>query len=388
MTTLISLIGKSKADPQTGYRKAHYSFEPGFSRTVSFFGLALLDYAKPERLILAGTAGSMWDVFFEHQHTDDETALALMDAVEKEAVTAQMLAIHEQRLSEKLGIPVQCLLISYARDEAEQTTILTDLADHLEPGEKIILDVTHGFRHLPMLALVAARYLARVRGVQVQEVYYGALEMTDPVTRQTPVLRLSAMLHMLDWVDALAVYEHSGNYGVFAPLLQQDGMPAERANLLAQAAYFERSGNPVQAKQSLSGAHNHVRNHPGPLGQLFKTTLTEHIGWFRQGNRADWELALADRYLARQDYLRTITYLCEAYISRATEKFGGNVNQFEDRDLAFKEADKNQDVWLLKHLRNAMTHGVRTDNRDAKPLLQNQQALDTKLRALRKSLFQ
>ena len=67
---------------------------------------------------------------------------------------------------------------------------------------------------------------------------------------------------------------------------------------------------------------------------------------------------------------------------------GGNVNQFEDRDLAFKEADKNQDVWLLKHLRNAMTHGVRTDNRDAKRLLQDKQALDTKLRALRKSLFQ
>lgn len=388
MSTLISLIGKSKADPQTGYRKAHYSFEPGFSRTVSFFGLALLDYAKPDRLILAGTAGSMWDVFFEHQHTDDETALALMDAVEKEAVTAPMLAIHEQRLSEKLGIPVQCLLISYARDEAEQTTILTDLAEHLAPGEKIILDVTHGFRHLPMLALVAARYLARVRNVQVQEVYYGALEMTDPATRQTPVLRLSAMLHMLDWVDALAVYEHSGNYGVFAPLLQQDGMPADRANMLAQAAYFERNGNPVQAKQSLSGAHNHVRDHQGPLGQLFKTTLTEHIGWFRQGSRADWELALADRYLARQDYLRAITYLCEAYISRATEKMNGNVNQFEDRDWAFKEADKNQDVWLLKHLRNAMTHGVRTDNRDAKRLLQDQQALDSKLRSLRKSLFQ
>ncbi len=388
MTTLISLLGKHKADPQTGYRKANYSFEPNFSCTVSFFGLALLDYAKPDRLILAGTAGSMWDVFFEHQHTDDEATLALMDAVEKEAVTTQMLATHEQRLSEKLGIPVQCLLISYARDETEQTTILTDLADHLAPGEKIVLDVTHGFRHLPMLALVAARYLARVRGVQVQEVYYGALEMTDKATAQTPVLRLSAMLHMLDWVDALAVYEHSGNYGIFAPLLQQDGMQPDRANMLAQAAYFERSGNPVQAKQSLSGAHNHVRDHQGPLGQLFKTTLTEHIGWFRQGSRADWEVALADRYLARQDYLRAITYLCEAYISRATEKFGGNVNQFEDRDQAFKEADKNQDVWLLKHLRNAMTHGVRTDNRDAKRLLQDQQALDTKLRALRKSLFQ
>lgn len=388
MSTLISFLGKSASNAQTGYRTANYVFEPGFEREVPFFGMALLEYLKPQKLILAGTAGSMWDVFFDNQHTDDDSLLALMEAVPRQAVTAEMLAIHEQRLTEKLGIPVQCLLISYARDEAEQTAILTDLAGAIGKGERIVLDVTHGFRHLPMLALVAARYLQHVRGVQVQEVYYGAAEMTDATSGKTPVLRLGAMLHMLDWVEALAVYENSGNYGIFAPLLQQDGMQADRANMLAQAAYFERNSNPVQAKQNLSGAHAHVREHQGPMGNLFRETLTEHIGWFRQGSRTDWELALADRYLQRQDYLRTITYLCEAYISRATEKFGGNVNQFEDRDLAFKEADKNQDVWLLKHLRNAMTHGVRTDNRDAKRLLQDQQALDTKLRALRKSLFQ
>ncbi len=387
MSTLISLLGKAVK----GYRTANYVFDDHTVRTEPFFGMALLEHAKPDRLILAGTTGSMWDVFFDHQQTDDDATLALIDAVANQTVSAEILAVHEQRLTQKLGIPVQCLLISYARNEAEQTAILTDLAAKLQPGEKIIIDVTHAFRHLPMLALVAARYLARVRGVQVQEVYYGALEMTpqmdDKTQERTPVLRLSGMLHMLDWVDALAVYEHSGNYGIFAPLLQQDGMPSERANLLAQAAYFERSGNPVQAKESLSGAHRHVRDHQGPLGELFKTTLTEHIDWFRQGSRADWELALADRYLARQDYLRTITYLCEAYISRATEKFGGNVNHFEDRDMAFKEADKNQNVWLLKHLRNAMTHGVRTDNHDAKRLLKDQQALDSKLRSLRKSLF-
>ena len=388
MTTLISLLGKAAK----GYRTANYVFDDHTVRTEPFFGMALLEHAKPDRIILAGTTGSMWDVFFEHQQTDDEATLALIDAVANQTVSAEMLAVHEQRLTQKLGISVQCLLISYARNEAEQTAILTDLAAKLQPGEQVILDVTHAFRHLPMLALVAARYLSRVRGVQVQEVYYGALEMTpqmaDKAQERTPVLRLSAMLHMLDWVDALAVYGHSGNYGVFAPLLQQDGMPAERANLLAQAAYYERSGNPVQAKQSLSGAHNYVRDHPGPLGQLFKTSLTENIGWFRNGGRADWELALADRYLARQDYLRTITYLCEAYISRTTQKFGGNVNLYEDRDLAFREADKNKDVWLLKHLRNAVAHGVRADNHEVQRLLKDQQALDAKLRSLRKSLFQ
>lgn len=384
MTTLISMLGKAAK----GYRTANYVFDHYTVRTEPFFGMALLEHAKPDRLILAGTTGSMWDVFFEHQKTDDDATLALIDAVANQTVTPEMLTVHEQRLTHKLGIPVQCLLIPYARDETEQAAILTDLACHLHAGEEVILDVTHGFRHLPMLALVAARYLQRVRGVQIREVYYGALEMTDSVTERTPVLRLSTMLRMLDWVDALAVYEASGNYGIFAPLLEQDGMPAERARLLAQAAYFERCGNPVQAKQALSGAHNHVRGHQGPLGKLFKNTLTEHIDWFRNGSRADWELALADRYLERQDYLRAITYLFEAYISRVTEKFGGDMNAFEDRNEAVKYAEDNHDTRLLRRLRNAMTHGVRTLDPEAKKLLQNQQALHSKLHSLRKSLFQ
>jgi CRISPR-associated DxTHG motif protein len=44
----------------------------------------------------------------------------------------------------------------------------------VQPGEHLSIDVTHGFRHLPMLALVAARYLGRVVGVKVEELYYGA----------------------------------------------------------------------------------------------------------------------------------------------------------------------------------------------------------------------
>ncbi|MDO5623723.1 MAG: TIGR02221 family CRISPR-associated protein [Pseudomonadota bacterium] len=387
MTTLISFLGKSQAHAQTGYRTATYAFEPGFERTLPFFGMGLLEYCKPQKLVLAGTAGSMWDVFFDQQTADDDALLALMEAVAHEAVTPELLTAHEQRLTEKLGIPVQCLLIPYARHESEQAGILTALAGAIDKGEHVVLDVTHGFRHLPMLALVAARYLQHVHGVQVQEVYYGAADMTDKASGKTPVLRLSGMLHMLDWVEALATYEDSGNYGVFAPLLQRDGMDEKRATMLTQAAYFERNGNPVQAKQNLSGAHNHVSAHQGSMGSLFRDALTKHISWFRHGSRADWELALADRYLKRQDYLRALTYLFEAYISRQTEMAGGDINRFEDRDEAFKQAEKNQDVWLLRHLRNAVTHGVRTQNQDAKRLLQDQQALDKKLRQLRKNLF-
>ena len=387
MTTLVSFLGKSRADARTGYRVTTYRFAAGDVREVPFFGMGLLEHAQPDRLLLVGTSGSMWDVFFDHQQTDDEGTLALIDAVARDAVTPALLAVHEQRLTARLGIPVQCLLISYARDEAEQTAILSDLASHLHVGERILLDVTHGFRHLPMLALVAARYLALVQGVQVQELYYGAAEMTDPGTGETPVLRLGGMLRMLDWVQALAVYGDSGNYSVFVPLLADDGMQRQHAQLLAQGAYFERNSNPVQAKQALTGALGYLREHTGPLGALFGPQLTEHIDWFRHGTRAEWELALADRYLARQDYLRAVTYLYESFISHAVYRDKGDMNHYDDREEAFRNTPKNANVWLLKNLRNAMAHGVRSDDREIKRLLQDQAELDARLHQLRKALF-
>ena len=387
MTTLISFLGKGKADPNTGYRRARYRFADGVVREEPFFGMGLMAMLRPQKLVLVGTVGSMWGVFFEHQQHDDEQVLALMDAVDEQRVTPELLSQHEQQLSHRYGIEVRCLLIPFARDEVEQAAILTALAAAIDEDEKVMLDVTHGFRHLPMLALVAARYLKHVRGVQVSDVYYGAADMTDPVTGLTPVLHLGGMLKMLDWVEALAVYEKSGHYGGFAELLAQDGMAPPQAQMLADAAYFERSSNPLQAAQKLTGAYRAVADHAGRMGSLFREALSKHIGWFSTGGRANWELALADRYLKRQDYLRAITYLYEGYVSCAVEQEGGNRAQFGDREAAITGRWDNDDVKLLRRLRNAMAHGVRSDHVEVRALLQDQAKLDQKLRILRKSLF-
>ena len=68
MHTLISFLGKGRDNLQTGYRQASYRFDAGFLRKVPFFGLALTEYLKPDRLVLVGTAASMWDVLFDARH--------------------------------------------------------------------------------------------------------------------------------------------------------------------------------------------------------------------------------------------------------------------------------------------------------------------------------
>lgn len=387
MTTLISFLGKSRADTQTGYRTARYRFDSGFVRDVSFFGMALVEYLKPERLVLVGTTGSMWDVFFEQQSSPDDDVLPLIDAVTTESVTAELLAVNESHLSSRLGIPVTCLLIPYARDTAEQSAVLGSIAKAVRPGEEVVIDVTHGFRHLPMLALVAARYLTHVRQVKVDELYYGALEMTPP-GGETPVLRLGGMLQMLDWVEALSTYEKDGDYGVFSTLLADDGMDPKRAQLLSKAAFYERSSNPVKARETLTSVFESVNAHEGALGGLFRDELSQRISWFKTGNRADWELALSDAYLKRQDYFRSTTYLYEAFVSRATFSLKLDTNDFDNREEGFSQAQKRlPEARQLKNLRNAIAHGLRRkDDKDADSL-SDQSLLSEKLRSLRRKLF-
>lgn len=386
MTTLISFLGKGQVK-DTGYRIANYRFEDGTVRSVPFLGLALAEYLKPERLILIGTAGSMWDVFFEQQGAPDDEVIALIDAVHASRVEPAMLKAQEAKLSQKLGLPVICHLIPYAKDTAEQTEILLTLAGLVQEGEKIVLDVTHGFRHLPMLALVAARYLTHVVGVEISGLYYGALEMTSE-HGETPVLQLDGMLQMLNWVESLATYNKDGDYGVFAPLLKQDRLPEDKAKQLTHAAYFERSSNPVKAREALSSVFSAIKTHDGPMGMLFRDALTKRINWFRGSDRAEWELALADAYLERRDYVRAVIYLYESFVTRAVLERKLNPNDFSQRAEVWKDVKKgNKRVKKLEYLRNSLAHGVKSDDDEIMGLVNNENRLTAKLREFRRDLF-
>ncbi len=364
--TLISFLGKGRADAKTGYRSATYRFDEGFVRTVPFFGLALREYLQPGRLVLVGTPGSMWDVFFDREGAEGDT-IELIEAIENNQVDAVLLAKHAVRLEHELGVPVQCVLIPFARNTAEQIEVLTLLAEQVREGENLCLDVTHSFRHLPMLALVAARYLSHVAKVKVSELYYGALEMT-PAGGETPVLRLSGLLHMLDWVEALATYDKDGDYGVFAALLAADGMEPNRATLLEKAAFFERTSNPVKAREALSSVFPFIEQHRGGLSDLFRDELIKRINWFRAPERYQWEASLARASLGRQDYLRAAMFMYESVSTRAVSyEVRGNPYDHADRKEAYSQIrSQNTDAKTLEYLRNALAHGLRPPERDYK----------------------
>ncbi|PYV45093.1 MAG: hypothetical protein DMG06_03735 [Acidobacteria bacterium] len=114
-TTLLTFLGRVPKT-ESGYRKTSYDFGDGSrSEPVAFFGWPLQKRIAADRLVIMGTAGSMWDHLFEGDIVFGEEAQdarwRLLEATEAKAVTADLLAPLQQPLSERLGCEARLVLI-------------------------------------------------------------------------------------------------------------------------------------------------------------------------------------------------------------------------------------------------------------------------------------
>lgn len=373
-TTLLTFLGRVPSN-EKGYRTTSYDFGDG-TRTepVAFFGWPLQQRLEAERLVIMGTAGSMWDHLFEKDISFGQEAEArrirLMEAVEKKAVTADLLAPLEHPLSQRL------VLIPYCRDEQEQIELLSIMARHVESGDTVHIDVSHGFRHLPMIALLAALHLRLVRQAQIGGIWYGAY---DPESGEAPVYDLRGLLRITDWIQALHTYDKDGDYGAFQPLLGPAG------DLLVQAAFFERTSNPVRARQALASWAGRADRFPedDPAAELFRQELEQRVCWYRLPDRAAWETELAQRYLQQGDYVRAAIYGLEAVISAEGVRSGRRADIFKQRELIRENLKSTRtDFLTLNNLRNALAHGVRPRNESIQHALENEANLQEALKNL------
>jgi CRISPR-associated Csx2 family protein len=324
---------------------------------VAFFGWPLQKRIAAERLVIMGTAGSMWDHLFESDiafgQEAEDARIKLMEAVQIKAVTEDLLAPLEQPLSQRLGCEARLVLIPYCRNERDQVELLGIMAKHVARRDTVHIDVSHGLRHLPMIALLAALHLRMAREAKIGEIWYGAF---DPDTNEAPVLKLAGLLRIADWIEALHTYDKDGDYGAFSPLLGPAG------DLLVRAAFFERTSNPVKAREALSCWASREDHFPvdDPAAELFHDELERRVSWYRQPDRASWEKELANRYLEQGDFVRAAIYGLEAVISASVARSGGSVNDFDQRDTAREELKSTREGFrTLNNLRNALAHGVR-----------------------------
>ncbi len=382
---LISFLGKSlKKDGQ--YRQANYCFGDGSQKTARFFSFALKQHIQPDKLVMLGTSGSMWDVLCADDH---EQWAELSEAVEADSVTQAQLDTFAIPASLALQVDCQLQRIPYGDNLTEQVEILQIMASAIQTGDIVSLDLTHGLRHLPMLGLLSAMYLQTARNVPIDGIYYGALERTK--NDLTPVMQLDGLLNIADWLHALDGFNKTGNLAPFAELLQKDGMAQDTANCLDDAAFFESTLNIPNARSPLKKFTAATQNGLTGIGALFEDSLKDRIAWHKEDNLYLRQRENAYFFLKQGDYLRAACLGYEAFITLRVQQDKTvpklDPQNYEHRQQIKLALDRNSDYKLLSHLRNALAHGTRSDISAAQSALSSKYNLNAELNRLFNSLL-
>lgn len=194
-------------------------------------------------------------------------------------------------LQDRLGEIVEPVEIPEGRSEAELWEIFDRVVSTVNEGDKIVLDITHAFRSIPMLVLTIAAYLRRTKGVIVEYIVYGAYEARKPFNNppnpedRAPIFDLTQLLDLLDWLSGAEFLFKRSDATLLAERLRNthqrawqgrspnDDLPRCMQNVASKLQSFSQALQLARPRDAMQYAHD--------LLSLLDNATTEVKRWAR-----------------------------------------------------------------------------------------------------------
>ena len=107
-----------------------------------------------------------------------------------------------------LPFPIEGVDIPVGNNEKEIWTVFSTIYSKIQEKDEIYLDITHGFRYLPMLLLVLCHYAKFLKGVAVKSITYGNYEARTE--NLAPIVDITSFSALQDWTNSGASFLEQG----------------------------------------------------------------------------------------------------------------------------------------------------------------------------------
>jgi CRISPR-associated Csx2 family protein len=271
------------------------------------------------------------------------------------------------KILDKSGLSVVAVKdIPEAYSESEIWELFTRIFNVLKSNDEVILDITHGFRSLPMLAMVLLSYAKALKNIKVRGVYYGAFEalgpsfsiddfIPDPTDRRAPVIDLTAFASLQDWTYSARNFVSTGKPSSIADLTLKNIEPVLRNSRgtdktafrlrqfvkslsLAEREISTNRGKNLLDFPSMSNAKNNLQEilkDPGsvlpPLLPILEV-IFEKVEVFNSSQYENWE-ACVDWCIKHGLEQQGITQLQEGIITFICKRNRLNAANLIDREI-------------------------------------------------------
>lgn len=174
---------------------------------------------------------------------------------------------------ESLGVRVRPVQIPIGRSQSDTwditEAVIAGVTGNPPKDSELILDITHGFRHIPTLMLAAAAYLQAAQNVRLARVVYGAYEARTG--DRTPIFELTTFLTLAEASFAARFWHQAGDLKPIATVLNAPHAPALKPLAAALPGLGEAlvNGLPLEAGRAARIAYDALgkvkKKPPAPL---------------------------------------------------------------------------------------------------------------------------
>ncbi len=243
-TTLISMIGTGMyVEKDSGYRTTKYEFRDGNTFETHLFLEALLQNnlgQNIDKIIIVGTITSDWGALIANYNEYTELSLKLLE--NKKIISKETFSELEATLSKMYKKDVQ---IFYHTDEIDSETteeifnVYKEISKSIPQGSKILFDITHGFRSMPILLYQTLQYAFQNEFSDSLSIIYGEYIPTEKISK---VRDLSGYLEYAEIASGFKLFNERFDGRILAEKLKpywEDGAKwLKRFTSLVQTNYF------------------------------------------------------------------------------------------------------------------------------------------------------
>ncbi|HOD18499.1 MAG TPA: TIGR02221 family CRISPR-associated protein [Candidatus Cloacimonadota bacterium] len=343
-----------------GYRKTNYNIEGKIYRQESLAAKCYCEHYGIEKMFVIGTIKSLWDDLYLQFGGEDEAVLERLYTFKEEGkITSEELSIVQDQLNNRLGSKgSKCFLIKYGQNEAElleNFSILMQIADNLTKKDEVYLDITHSFRSLALMSFLMLNYIWEVKNTKntkntknikkkqlVKKVLYAMgeliFESPNPEEAFVPVVDLSLLFDIMQWIKAVSNFQNFGNVQLMADLV--DNFKNQKLSYdlhdLADSFSLNKLANIRLCLQRLKNDDLLVKElDKHPITATLKGNVQQMLNRFDLQNLAKFQYDLANWYMDNKAY--GLAYLClaECIISKGCE-----LNGLDEKEIKNREAVK------------------------------------------------
>ena len=135
----------------------------------------------------------------------------------------------------KLDLKIKAVKIPDGKTKDEIWEIFDIIVNNIRDGDEVIYDVTHSFRSLPILMLIALNYMRFIaENVSVKRLIYGAFDagIVDSIKGKTykvaPIFDLTPFVALFDWMVSVDKFLTTGNASQLCRLGESELKPLLR----------------------------------------------------------------------------------------------------------------------------------------------------------------